>query len=589
MNSGLRVILIVLVILAAIFGAMTLWTTMPGWVKVLLIAIGVVAALYGALTAWALIPSRKFAPVACTPVTPDYWPTAGFRKSTPEAQRMDSEKLSEIVDFYQAAHAKDPGVAIDSISIIRNGYLVADFYFNPLFPKDTAHVIHSCTKSIMSALIGIAIEQGHIASVDVPMMEFFKDKQHAIKDERMAAITLRDLLSMKTGIRSRDSYLYQWEGLFEMTATDDWIAHILSLPIDAQPGTRFDYSNLSSFLLSAIVQKATGMDTLAFARKYLFDPIGIGEVRWEWSPQGIGIGYARMWLKPEDMAKFGLLYLQQGQWKGRQIIPAAWVQESITPHAFPKNYVEVRDANGKKDQELTSRNWAGANFFRAFADGYGYQWWLDKSGAYSAVGVAGQFIVVAPEQNLLMVVTSSASGRGVFFPKKILDKFVLPAVKADGALLANETAQQRLEEQSGPPPLQQKRQAVPPLPAVAKEISGKTYALENNNWNYDNFKLVFDPALDVAECSYTARVGDTAVFNVGLDGVYRFTETDIGCMAAMGKWIAPDTFELTCQQIGYSAPAKFVLSFNQDEIDVTEVSQTGAYTYGGTVQPRDAF
>ena len=584
MKTGLRVILIVLVILAAIFGAMTLWTTMPGWVKVLLIVIGVVAALYGAMTAWALIPSRKFSPFAYMPATPDYWPTNGFRQSTPEAQGMDSGKLVEIVGFYEAAHAKDQGVSIDSISIVRNGYLVADFYFNPLFPKDTAHVIHSCTKSIMSALIGIAIEQGHIASVDVPMIEFFKDKQDAIQDEKMTAITLMDLLSMKTGIRSRDSYLYRWEGLFAMTATADWVAHILSLPVDAQPGTRFNYSNLSSFLLSAIIHKATGIDTMAFARKHLFDPIGIGDVRWEWSPQGIGIGYARMWMKPEDMAKFGLLYLQQGQWNGRQIIPAAWVQESITPHAFPKNYVEILDANGEKDQELTSRNWAGANFFRAFADGYGYQWWLDKSGTYSAVGVAGQFIMVAPEQNLLTVVTSSASGRGIFFSKKILDKFVLPAVKSNGALPANTAAQKKLVEKSGPPPLQQTPQAVPSLPSVAQQISGKTYALQSNRWHYDNFKLVFDPGHDCAEFSYTVRGGDTAVFTVGLDGVYRFTDTDIGCMAAIGKWTAPDTFELTCQQIGYSAPAMFALAFNRDEIDVTEVSQTGSTSYVGRVQ-----
>lgn len=311
------------------------WVSMPVWIKVLLIVIGTIAVLYGALTVWALIPSRKCTPIAYDPIEPDHWPLDGFRTSTPEEQGMDSETLLQIFDFYEAAHTKDPGVAIDSISIIRNGYLVADLYFNPLFPKETAHAIHSCTKSILSALIGIAIEQGHIESVDVPMVSFFEDKQEAIRDPKMTQIRLKDLLSMETGIRSRDSFLYGWEGLFAMQATDDWVAHILGLPVDAEPGERFDYSNLSSFLLSAIIHQATGMDTLTFARKNLFNPLGIDEVRWERSPQGIYIGFARMWMKPQDMAKIGLLYLQQGRWNGRQIIPAAWIHESVTPHAYP--------------------------------------------------------------------------------------------------------------------------------------------------------------------------------------------------------------------------------------------------------------
>lgn len=576
-----RIIITVIVIVTVVSGVLWLWTTIPGWIKVLLIIVGAIAVLYGVVTGWALIPSQKFEPVAYVPLPPDYWPTEGFRSSTPEEQGLDSARLLEMIDFYEAAHAKNPGVAIDSIAIVRNGYLVADLYFNPLFPKGAAHVIHSCTKSIMSALIGIAIEQGHITGVDAPMVSFFKDKRDTIRDPRMAQIKLKDLLSMETGIRSRDSFLYQWEGIFAMQATDDWVAYILGLPVDTRPGERFDYSNLSSFLLSAVIQEATGMDTLSFARRYLFDPLGIDEVRWEHSPQGIYIGYARMWLKPQDMAKIGLLYLQQGHWNGRQVIPSAWVRESITPHAYPKNYVEILDASGQLDSNVTRRNWVATNFIRAFADGYGYQWWLDKSGLYAAMGVAGQYIMVAPAHNLVVAITSSASGIGVFFPKKVLDKFIFPAVKADGPLPANPAAQQALAARSGPPPLRQTPQAVPPLPAMAHEISGRTYALDSNNWNYDNFRLTFGYTGDEAEFGYTARVADTAVFTVGLDGVYRFTETHVGCMAAMGKWTAPDSFELTCQQVGYTAPTKFVLAFRRDEIDVTEVSQTGTFAYAG--------
>lgn len=582
MKKILQVSMIFLIALAFLFSAVWFWNTLPGFVSAVLIIIGVFVALYGAMVFWAYLPSRKFEPVAYEPIRPDYWPTDGFRLSTPEKQGMDSEKLLEIVDFYEAARAKDPNVSIDSISVFRHGYLVADLYFNPLFQKDTSHVIHSCTKSIMSALIGIAIEQGYIKSVDVPMIEFFKEKEHAITDQRMKKITLRDLLSMETGVRSRDSVMYRWEGLFAMQATNDWVAFILSLPVDETPGVRFDYSNMSSFLLSAIIQSATGMDTLTFAQKNLFDPLGIGEVRWERSPQSIYMGYARMWMKPQDMAKFGLLYLQQGLWDGQQIVPAAWVKESVTPHAFPRDYVEMLDANGKRDQAATSRNWVSANFFRAFSDGYGYQWWLDKSGTYSAVGVAGQYIMVAPQENLVMAVTSSANRMGVFFPKKILDQFVLPAVQSDGPLPANVSAYEELKRISGPPKLMQEPQPVPTLPAVAMKISGKTYSLEKNNWNYNNFKLVFNH--DQAEFSYTVKEEDRATFVVGLDGVYHFTETEIGCVAAFGSWTAPDTFEINSQQIGYTAPTRFVLTFKGDEIEVTEVGQTGSTSFSGKVK-----
>ncbi len=549
--------------------------------RAIFIILGILVVLVLGVLALIYIPSPKFEPLVYEPIAPDYWPTKGFRTSTPEEQGMDSQKLVEMVAFYEEQSAADSEIAIDSISIVRNGYLVADIYFDPLYPKDTKHIIHSCTKSIMSALIGIAIEQGHIASVDAPVVDFFTDKGIEITDERMAAITLKDLLSMQTGIRSQDSYLYEWRGLFVAMATDDWVAYTLSLPMDTEPGTRFDYSNLSSFLLSAIIQETTGMDTLSFARKNLFDPLGIEDVYWETSPQGINIGFARMWLKPHDMAKFGMLYLQQGQWDGQQIIPASWIEESITPHAYPKNYHDVLDENGEKDYDASQTNWVSAKFFRPFSDGYGYQWWLDRDGSFNALGTSGQYIMVAPEENLVVAVTSSASGMGTFFPAKLFDEYIRPSIQSKEAIAPNAAAQSELAAVSGPPELDIEPQTVPELPAIAQEISGKTYMLETNRWNHDNFQFGFDPALDYATFSYTAKVHDVASFQIGLDNAYRFTDTEIGPFAAYGSWTAPDSFEISYQQIGYSAPAQFIVTFEQDEIEVTEISLTGSYTYSG--------
>jgi CubicO group peptidase (beta-lactamase class C family) len=552
--------------------------------KPIFIILGVLVVVVLGVLALIYIPSPKFEPVAYEPITPGYWPTEGFLTSTPEEQGMDSAKLVEMVAFYQENHAEDRTNSIDSITIIRNGYLVTDIYLNPLYPKDSMHILHSCTKSIMSALIGIAIEQGHIESVDVPIIEFFKDKELELTDSRITEVTLKDLLTMQSGIRSRDSYLYQWEGWFEMMATDDWVAHFFTLPMDVEPGTRFDYSNMASFMLSAIIHETTGMDTLSYARENLFDPLGIEDVYWETSPQGIGIGSSRMWLKPHDMAKFGLLYLQQGQWDGQQVVPADWVLESLTPHAYPKNVVDILDEKGDKDYQASQVAWVSHKFMKYFADGYGYQWWLDKHGNYNALGTSGQYLMVAPEANLVVMVTNSSNDTGVFFPGKLFYDYTLPAIESNEAIAANEAAQSELAALSGPPALNLEPQAVPELPAIALEISGETYVLEANRWNYDNFQFVFGPALDYAEFSYTAKVHDAASLRVGLDNVYRFTDTDIGPFAAVGTWTAPDTFELSCQHIGYSAPAQFILTFNQDDIDVTEVSLTGSYTYSGQMQ-----
>lgn len=550
----------------------------------LLITLSVLAVLFVGILALVYIPSPKFQPVGYEPVTPDSWPTDGFQVSTPEEQGMDSEKLLEMLAYYQEQSTDDPEFDIDSITIVRNGYIVADLYFDPLYPEDTLHILHSCTKSVMSALIGIAIEQGYIESVAVPVVEFFPDKQIQNMDPGMAKVSLKDLLTMQTGIRSQDSYLYGYRGLFAVQRTNDWVSYTLDLPMDEEPGTRFDYSNLSSFLLSAIIHETTGMDTLSYARENLFDPLGIQDIRWDTSPQGIGVGWARMWLKPHDMAKFGMLYLQKGQWDGQQVIPAAWVEESLTPHAFPKKYHDVLDENGEKDNQKSGENWVSMKFLRPFTDGYGYQWWLDKKGTYTALGTGGQYILVSPEENLIVAVTSQSSGLGVFKIAALFDDYIREAVVSDQPIAPKVAAQNTLTAASTPPELVLNPQTVPALPPMAMVISGNLYLLEENNWNYDNFQLIIDPEADNVTFSYTAKESDEVSYRIGLDNVYHFTETANGTFAAVGVWSSPDTFEISYQQIGYSNPGKWSLTFKNDVIEVVEVGVTGEYKYLGEQQ-----
>jgi len=343
----------------------------------------------------------------------DYWPTDGWRTSTPEEQGMRSGMLADMLK-----NIKEKGYPIESITIIRNGYIVTDAYFHP-FEKDTKHILHSCTKSITSALVGIALDKGHIKDVSQPILEFFPDKTIANLDDHKRAITLENLLTMASGLQCRDSYLYTWKGMSEMRKSGDWAQYVLDLPMAEGPGQRFEYCNGVSYLLSVIVQKTTNMKTLDFARKYLFGPLGITDVKWPTSPQGINIGWGEMWLKPHDMAKFGWLYLNKGKWEDKQIVPEAWVEASTKGHI-------------------------SSTLFPS----YGYQWWVDASGYPLALGYRGQYIYVVGEKNIVVIFTGALLGGNFKKPKALLDEYIIPAAASSKPLPANSKDKARLDSLS---------------------------------------------------------------------------------------------------------------------------------------------
>jgi len=349
----------------------------------------------------------------------DYWPTEGWRASTPEEQGMDSKTLADMLEWIQTK-----SYSIDSITIIRNEFIVTDAYFDP-FSKEQKHIIHSCTKSIMSALIGIAIEKGHIKNIDQPIVDIFSDREISNLNEYKKDITLENLLTMASGLQCRDSYLYKWVGLYEMQKSTDWTQYILDLPSVEPPGERFEYCNGVSYLLSAIIQKATNMRTLEFAQKNLFEPLGIIDVKWQTSPQGIDIGWGRMWLKPHDMAKFGWLYLNKGRWGNKQIIPTKWIEASsrIQIDATVIELLQISDV----------------------FDHYGYQWWVDFDGYYAAVGYKGQGIYVAPEKNIVTVFTGDIVGGAALIVKNLFDSFILPAAISQKPLPFNPEENERLD------------------------------------------------------------------------------------------------------------------------------------------------
>lgn len=469
----------------------------------------------------------------------EYWPTEGWRKASPEEMGLDSSTLADMIERIQIG-----GYNIHSLSVIRNGYLVLDVYFSP-YNKDLKHIIHSCTKSITSALIGIAIDQGLIESVEQPLLGFFPDKNVPNPEQSKQAIKLKDVLTMSSGLDCRDSYLYDWRGLDEMRASSDWVEHMLNLPMANQPGSRFEYCNGGSYLLSAILQQVSGMTALEFAVQHLFTPLGITEVDWPDSPQGINIGWGEMRLKPLDMAKIGYLFLNQGRWDDQQIMSPEWVEESTTAHIS-----------------------AGT-----LSDSYGYQWWVDQEDYFMALGYAGQTIFVLPAQDMVVVFTSGLAPQDFFMPEKLLNEFILPSEVSSNPLPDNKSASARLRSLIDNAQAPVGAGQLPLPPGLASEVSGKTYVFEEGA-PFKEFSLSFinDSARFQLTWSKTIDV------DVGLDDNYRLTDSAGYLRAYKGFWSDDNTFHVDYQVVGYSENGSWEISFEDDQAAVSYYEQTTGWT-----------
>ena len=303
---------------------------------------------------------------------------------------------------------------IHSVLIVRNGHLVVDAHFHSRW-KGQRHATYSVTKSVISALIGIAIDNRHIAGVRTPVLDFFPDRTFANIDARKRAMTLEHLLTMTTGLKCRDSYLYGWSDYVKMHQSKDWTQFVLDLPMEAIPGEKFEYCNGATFLLSAILTKVTKTDSLEFAKTHLFAPLGIKDASWSRGSRKIRNGCCGLSLTPRAMAKFGWLFLNKGKWDGRQVISSQWVGRATGRHV-------------------------DASLF----DHYGYQWWGDGSGYYMAVGYKGQRIFVIPQKNMVAVFTGNLEGSTALAPKRLLDKFAIPAATSDAPLPPNDKQRKRL-------------------------------------------------------------------------------------------------------------------------------------------------
>lgn len=346
------------------------------------------------------------------------WPTSGWARSSPTAQGLDRAPLAAL---HEGIEAGTYGY-IDRLVVVKNGYLVVSerydndyreisrgrsspigcgtdacasasqvHQFNYLHPDfhpwhdgRDVHTLQSVTKSVTATLIGIAIGRGEIGGVDEPVLAFLREYDLSGVDPRLHDATLADLLTMRLGIEwhEADRPPDSTNTTFQLEAQQDWVRFTLAQPMDAAPGEKWAYNSGASHLMSAIVKQATGTYVTDYAQTHLFGPLGIRDYHWKRTPSGLPDTEGGLYLEAEQLAKIGYLYLRDGMWDGRRILPEGWVEAATARHV----------------ERVNPAGW-----------GYGFQWWrLDRSGVevWAGLGFGGQFLLILPEHDLLGLVNS---------------------------------------------------------------------------------------------------------------------------------------------------------------------------------------
>jgi CubicO group peptidase (beta-lactamase class C family) len=411
--------------------------------------------------------------------------TNNLVRSIPEAEGVSSE---DILNFIEAAEKSKH--ELHSILILRHGKVIAEGWWNPYEPE-LKHTMYSTSKSFTSTAIGFAISEGRLALNNKVITFFPKDLPETISPN-LAALTIKDLLTMSVGQHPDPTR--------EIVSHDtNWVKSFLATPIVYKPGTKFLYNTMATYMLSAIVQKVTGEKIIDYLKPRLLEPLKIEGIDWEADPRGINTGGWGLRLKTEDMAKFGQLYLQKGKWENRQILPAEWVEDATSfkidqdPSASPA----VKDTDDWKQ-------------------GYCYQFWRCRYNAFRADGAYGQYIIVLPEHDAVVVITGESPD--MQDELNLVWEYLVPAFKKK-ALHRNSVMEGKLADKLSALalPLFPKTKTSP----LANSLSGKTFVMARNERMTDtvrfsfrnniltlniilakqNYKLVF--------CSDTWKLGET--------------------------------------------------------------------------------
>jgi CubicO group peptidase (beta-lactamase class C family) len=468
--------------------------------------------------------------------SPEIWPTKAWQVSTPEEQGMDSASLARLIESVGTYKQ-------DSLMIVRHGKIVAEAYYAP-YVAGVSHDLRSVTKSIVSTLTAIELRHGLLDSVDHPVIDLFPDKQIANIDDNKKAMTVQSLLDMTSGIDWQEKAYTPDETIMRMYRSPDRTEFVLSQPMSRAPGTTFYYNSGNPYVLSALITKKTGQSAFDFAKKELFEPLGIKSAKWGTvDAQGVTDGEAGLSLAPHDMARIGYLYLHNGMWDGKQIIPSSWVDRA-----------------------------KAGSVSATFGFHYANLWWsLPEKDAYMARGRHSQLILVLPKLDVVAVMTGILRDDEYYSASRLVDD-ISNSVKSDNPLPPDPIAQALLAA-SLRQAASEKPFAVGGTPELAKAISGKTYQFDANVLHVKMFSLTFsdaDPFWEITtETGKTDRPTQHFSGLLGLDGTFRRSPpAPYGINAVRGRWLNENTFSIERRILGHSETQTWALSFSGDEVKV---------------------
>lgn len=453
--------------------------------------------------------------------------TASFSlpRSTPEEHGVKSEGL---MSFLHALEAN--AIEFHSFMLVRNGNVISEGWWSP-YQKDLPHMLFSLSKSFTSTAIGFAVNEGLI-SVDDPVMNYCREDIKPSLDDAFKKLKIKHLLTMSTGHKEEPiltlGYDKEWENIF------------FDVPLTYEPGTHFLYNTAATYILSVIITRVTGQTVRDYLMPRLFEPLGIENPVWDLCPQGYSTGGWGLNLKTEDIAKFGLLYLQDGLFNGKRILPEGWVREATSKQIH----------NGDSPES----DWN---------QGYGYQFWRCRHNAYRGDGAFGQYCLVLPEKNAVLAITSAVPNM-----QTVLDlvyEHLLPAMTEDSLpsspsveALHDKVSRLRLD-----PPKVQSHSAL-----EAQLTEDRVYHLDENpmglqrlTFSFDHDKLTLH--LDGVEGSICIRAGRES-WEPFITMPLEFTGTSRKTFKALGSftWKNDETLVVTLRL--YETPhymtSTFILS-----------------------------
>ncbi|MDQ2668016.1 MAG: beta-lactamase family protein [Gemmatimonadota bacterium] len=451
-------------------------------------------------------------------------------RSTPEREGVSS---SAVLSFLQAADTTID--AMNSFMLVRHGHVVAEGWWTP-YQANTQHILYSLSKSFTSTAVGLAIAEGKL-SLDDEVLKFFPEDAPAQPSANLRAMRVRDLLRMQTGHVTEPSIITPADSTLR-DAT--WARRFLMHPVTFKPGTHFLYNSGATYMLSAIVQKVTGQTVREYLTPRLFVPLGIESPTWVSSPQGINAGAYGLAVRTEDIAKLGELYLQKGKWKGRQLIPAAWVDEATSRQT----------SNGS----APTSDWD---------QGYGYQFWRSRHDTYRGDGAFGQYMMVMPQYDAVVAITSGVRDMQAVM-NLVWDK-LLPAFSPT-PLAENSAARDTLRAKLAT--LSVRMPAGRGNAALAARVSGKWYDVAANDRGITAVSLDLNastPALLVRTAAGEMRTSigmgtwtrSRKGFNSGIDQMLSVLPQP--AVAASGAWTADSVF--TVKLIAPETPFYSTLTF----------------------------